>query len=344
MPNTIATANVRDQKPKTGAAVGMRDSLSAWIRPLTSRYALVGVWVAMAGVFTVLRPQTFPTASSFQIIFGTQSALLFLAVAALCTLLVGEFDLSFANVMGLSATTIPVLSQQHHVGIALSCGIALAVSLAAGAINALFVVGFGISSLVVTLGTASLYLGLAELISGQTTVAVSSQALARVATTSVIGLPLSFYYGLAVCLGFAYVLSWTPLGRGIVFVGANRDVARLAGINVNRIRIGSYLMASLFAGLSGILIVATVGGFDSTGSAGYLLPALSAVFLGTAVVHPGRFNPMGTFLALMFLETGIYGLQLMGYSGWVQDAFFGAGLVVAVSLATVVRSRSSAGS
>lgn len=344
MSDTAERSSTQNRASRPASTGGFRHSLSASIRPLTSRYALVGVWLVMAGVFTVLRPQTFPTVSSFQIIFGTQSALLFLAVSALCTLVVGEFDLSFANVMGLSATTIPVLSQQHHVGITLSCVIALAVSLAAGSINALFVVGFGISSLVVTLGTASLYLGLAELISGQTTVAVASQSLARVATTSVLGLPLAFYYGLALCLGFTYVLSWTPLGRSIIFVGANRDVARLAGVNVNRIRTGSYLMASLFAGLSGILIVATVGGFDSTGSAGYLLPALSAVFLGTAVVNPGRFNPMGTFLALMFLETGIYGLQLLGYSGWVQDAFFGAGLVVAVSLATVVRTRSSAAS
>jgi ribose transport system permease protein len=139
---------------------------------------------------------------------------------------------------------------------------------------------------------------------------------------------------------FAYMLAWTPLGRHILFVGTNRDVARLAGINVNRIRIGSYLSASLVAGLSGVLVVATVGGFDPTGAAGYLLPALSAVFLGTAIVKPGQFNPVGTVLALFFLETGIYGLQLMGLSGWVQDVFYGAGLVIAVTISTIVRVRS----
>ncbi|GAB7005493.1 ABC transporter permease [Nocardioides sp. AN3] len=340
MPDNAAVVDHPTRERAADRPAGRRSPLAV-ARPLAARYALVGVWLVMAVAFAALRPETFPTVASVQVIFGTQSVLLFLAVSALCTLVVGEFDLSFANVMGLSATIVPVLSEQHHVDIAVACAIALLASLTAGAVNALFVVRFGISSLVVTLGTASLYLGLAELISGQTTVAVVDRSLARVATTSVLGLPLSFYYGLALCLGFAYLLAWTPLGRSIVFVGANRDVARLAGINVNRIRAGSYLAASLVAGLSGILIVATVGGFDSTGSAGYLLPALSAVFLGTAVVHPGRFNPMGTFLALMFLETGIYGLQLMGYSGWVQDVFFGAGLVAAVTLATVVRARST---
>lgn len=312
----------------------------AWVESLASRYALIGVWALMAIVYGFLRPDTFLTIASAKTVFGSQSALLFLAVAALCTLVVGEFDLSFANVMGLSATLVPVLAGDHHLNIALACFIALVASLAAGAFNAVFVVGFGISSLVVTLGTASLYLGLAELLSNQRAVAVNNAALTKITTNPVLGLPLSFYYGLALCAGFAYVLTWTPMGRHIVFVGANRDVSRLAGINVNRIRIGSYLAASLVAGLSGIVIVGTTGGFDSTGATGYLLPSLSAVFLGTAIVRPGQFNPMGTFLALMFLETGIYGLQLMGYSGWVQDAFYGAGLVVAVTLATVARNRS----
>jgi ribose transport system permease protein len=110
-----------------------------------------------------------------------------------------------------------------------------------------------------------------------------------------------------------------------VFVGANREVARLAGINVDRIRAGAYVAASLIAGLAGVLLVASVGGFDPTASASYLLPALAAVFLGTAIVLPGQFNPMGTFLGIYFPATGILGLQLLGYTGWVQDAFYGGG-------------------
>jgi len=87
------------------------------------------------------------------------------------------------------------------------------------------------------------------------------------------------------------------------------------------------------------MIVATVGGFDSSTSGTYLLPALAAVFLGTAVVQPGMFNPIGTLIAIYFLTTGIFGLQLLGYSGWIQNVFYGAGLVVAVTLAKVVRDR-----
>jgi ribose transport system permease protein len=327
--------------PVAETANGKR--VSAWpsrIRSVSSRYALIGVWILMAIVYAILRPSTFLSGASIQTIFGSQSVLLFLAFSALCTLVVGEFDLSFASVMGLSATLVPVLNAQLGVNIWLSCVIALLVSVAAGVINALFIVRFGISSLVITLGTASLYLGLSELFSGQSTVALTNQSLSVIAITPILGLPLSFYYGVILCVVFAYVLAFTPLGRHILFVGANRDVARLAGINVSRIRVGSYLGASLIAGLGGVLLIATVGGFDPTGASGYLLPALSAVFLGTAIVKPGQFNPVGTVLALFFLETGIYGLQLMGLSGWVQDVFYGAGLVVAVTISTIVRVRS----
>ena len=325
--------------PATAAAAPAAPTVGDRVRLLSSRYALLGVWLLMALLFAVLSDK-FVGVSTAQAIFGSQSALLFLAVAALCTFVVGEFDLSFASVMGLSATIIPVLSTLHHVSLPLACLISLATALACGVINAIFIVLLKVPSLIVTLGTASLFLGIAELISSSTTVSVSSKTFSNIALHNFLGLPLSFYYGLALCAVFAYVLTWMPLGRHIVFVGANREVARLAGINVDRIRAGSYIAGSLIAGLAGILLVMSVGGFDPTASSTYLLPALAAVFLGTAIVLPGQFNPMGTFLGIYFLQTGNFGLQLLGYTGWVTDAFYGAGLVLAVTVATVVRSRS----
>lgn len=334
--DAVRNAVAADAPTSKGSGLSLRDTT----RMIGSRYALVGVWALMALVYGVIMPDKFVGVSTVQAILGSQSALLFLAVSALCTFVVGEFDLSFAGVMGLSATIIPVLSALHHVNLLLSCVIALLVALACGVLNAFFIVVLKVPSLIVTLGTASLFLGIAELISSSTIVSVSSTSFSAVALHNVLGLPLSFYYGLILCVGFAYVLTWMPIGRHVVFVGANREVARLAGINVDRIRAGSYIVASLIAGLSGILVVMSVGGFDPTASSSYLLPALAAVFLGTAIVMPGQFNPMGTFLGIYFLETGILGLQLLGYTGWVQDAFYGAGLVLAVTIATVVRTRS----
>jgi len=306
---------------------------------LVSRFALLGVWLVIVIIYGAIMPHRFLKISSIEAIFNSQATILFLAFASLSTFLVGEFDLSFAAVMGLSATVVAVLVSLHHVNIWLSCGIAVGVSVLAGVINAVFVVKFHVSSLVVTLGSSSVFLGLAELISSSNTVSISDAGFSKVSLYSVLGLPLSFYYGLLLAVVFGYVLYLTPLGRSIAFVGANREVARLAGIKVDLIRAGSYLVDALIAGLGGVLLISSVGGFDPTASANYLLPALAAVFLGTALVTPGQFNPVGTFLGIYFLETGVLGLELLGYSGWVENAFYGAGLIVAVTLSTVVRER-----
>lgn len=307
------------------------------LHQFTSRYALLGVWLLIAVVYAAITPNRFLRVDTAKAIFGSQSVILFLALASLSTFVVGEFDLSFAGVMGLSATIVPVLTTLHHFNVWVSCVIAMAACIGAGSLNAALIVGLRVPSLVVTLGSATLFLGIAELISSSNTVALSDKGFYQIAIYSIGGLPLSFYYGLLLALIFAYVMYWTPLGRHIAFVGANRDVARLAGINVNRIRAASYIIDSLIAGIGGVLLVASAGGFDPTASSTYLLPALAAVFLGTAMVFPGQFNPIGTFLGIYFLETGVLGLQLLGYTGWVQDAFYGAGLVVAVTLATLAR-------
>ncbi len=65
----------------------------------------------------------------------------------------------------------------------------------------------------------------------------------------------------------------------------------------------------------------------------------AAVFLGTAIIEPGRFNPVGTFIGIYFLETGILGLQLFGLQAWVSPVFYGGVLVVAVTISTLLRRR-----
>lgn len=329
--------NERNDRPMT--ATPPQTLPADRLRLFGSRYALLGVWALMIVVYGTLMPQTFLNATTARAILSSQSALVFLSIAVLITFLIGEFDLSFASVMGLSATTIPVLTTLHGVNIAVACLVALAAAVGCGLLNAFFIVVLKVPPLIVTLGTASLFLGIAQLISGATVLAVSNRAFSDVALHPVMGLPLSFYYGLLLALAVAYFLAWTPAGRHVVFVGANPEVARLAGINVELIRALCYITTSFVSGMAGVLLIMTVGGFDPTASATYLLPGLAAVFLGSAIVRPGQVNPMGTWLGIYFLATGIFGLQLLGYTGWVQDVFYGAGLVLAVTLTTFFRRR-----
>lgn len=324
-----------EQTPGRRAADGLD-----WQR-FASRYAIVGIWILMCGLYAALMPGTFLQGSTFRSIFASQQALVFLALAAMMTFVVGEFDLSIASALGLSATLVPVLAILHGWNLGLACVVAVLAAALGGLVNGFLVVRIGVPALIVTLGSSTLMLGIASLVSHQTTVSGLSPGFADVALYEVAGLPVSFFYGLALALTIGYVLTFTPLGRHMTFVGANREVARLAGVAVDRIRLGAFVVGSTLAGVGGVLLVASVGGYDSTVSPTYLLPAFAATFLGTAVVRPGRFNPIGTLVAIYFLATGILGLQMLGYTGWIENVFYGTALIIAVSVATVVRRRTA---
>lgn len=308
------------------------------VSDLGGRFAVVGVWLAMIVVYGALQPARFLTPDTFQTIFGSQQALVFLTAALLCTICVGEFvDLSLASNLGLCAVTVPVLVVHHGWNPVLAGAVAVTAGTLAGAVNGWLVVHLRVNTIVVTLGMGTFLLGIALWISDLTAVSGLGPGFANLALTTFLGLPMSFYYGLAVMLIFAYVLDHTPLGRHMRFVGANREVSHLAGVRVTRIRFGSFVFAGLICGIGGLLAASATGGFDPTVSQSYLMPMFAATFLGTAVIQPGRFNPLGGLVAVYFLATGILGLQLFGVAGWVSDVFYGGVLIIAVTISTLLR-------
>ena len=308
-------------------------------RDLISRTSLIGIWILVAAGFAVFETDLFLQEGTFKTIFGSQYELVFLTVALVCTFTVGEFDLSVASAMGLAGCLVPLLNVQDGVPIVFAVILALAASSGVGAVNGFLVVKVGVDAIVATLGMGTLVLGITLWITNLNTINGLSHGFAELAIRDVFGLPIAFFYGLAACLILAYVLGFTPLGRRMAFVGSSREVARLAGINVNRLRFGAYVAGGFVAGLAGVLLAATLGGYNPNTSGTYLLPAFAAVFLGTAVIQPGRFNPLGGFIAVYFLQTGIVGLQLAGLTGWVENVFYGGVLVLAVSATTLIRKR-----
>lgn len=307
---------------------------------LIERFGILVIWGLVVLVFSLLRPDTFPTAANFQTIFGTQSVQLVITLGLLIPLTAGEFDLSVAAVMGFAATMIGWLNVNHHWGIGLAIVATLGIGLFIGAVNALLVVRIGVPSLIATLGTGTLITGIGFGISNSVTIGGISQGLINAMNHSlVLGLPVAFFIGVLGCFVLWYLFDFTPAGRHLLFVGEGREVARLAGLRVDRMRAASLIASALVCAIAGIMQAGVVGAADPGGGASFLLPAFAGAFLGQTAIKPGRFNPWGTFVAVYFLVTGITGLQLLGAQGWVQDVFYGASLVIAVSLAKVAASR-----
>jgi ribose transport system permease protein len=305
---------------------------------LLERYGLLAVWAIVIAVFGILRPDTFMTSANFSTILGSQAVLVVLALGVTITLTTGDYDLSIAGVLSLSAMLIAVLNAQHGWPIWAAILAALAAGAVVGLINGMFVLVFGVDAFIVTLGTGTVLSGVVLWISDSQTISgVSNGLVDYVVGKTLLGVPIAFYYGLILCVVLWYVFEYTAVGRRLLFVGRGRKVSRLSGINVTRVRWGALVTTAVISAAAGVLYAGTTGGADSTSGASFLLPAFAAAFLGSTTLIPGRFNPWGTIVAVYFLVTGITGLTIIGLASWVQSLFYGGALVLAVALSNAPR-------
>lgn len=310
-----------------------------WARVAES-YALVAALVALFLVFGALQPDVFFTWANVSTMLGSQAILVFLTLALIIPLTAGDFDLSVAAVLTMSAMTVAVLNARMGLPLAVALPAALLVGAAAGLVNAFFILVFRIPSLIVTLGTGTFINGLVLWMSKSATIGGIDFALIDwVVARRLLGIPLAFYYALAMCVILWYVLGYTSLGRRLLFVGRGREVARLSGIRVDRVRFGALMCSALIGALAGIVYAGTIGAADPNSGNTFLLPAFAAAFLGATAITPGRFNPMGSLVAVYFLVVGITGLTMMGIQSFVQNLFYGGALVLAVALSQLARGR-----
>lgn len=313
-----------------------RHSWKLWFE----RYGLLIAWGVLILVLGSVKPEQMFAWNSYATMFGSNAMIVVLTLALLIPLTTGDYDLSVASVMGLSSMLIAVLNVKMGLPIGVAIIIALLAGGLVGAINAFFVLYFGIHSLIVTLGTGYFINGVILWVSNSATIAGVSMGLVKaVILTRLWGIPIGFYYALILAALIWYVFQHTSLGRRLLFVGRGREVARLSGVNVNRMRTAALISAGVIAAFAGVLYTGMRGAADPSSSLAFLLPAFAAAFLGSTAIYPGRFNAPGAFIAVFFLSTGIMGLNFLGVDSFVQNLFYGGGLVIAVSVSQLIRGR-----
>lgn len=304
------------------------------------RVALLLVWLIIIALFSIAMPNSFLNWGNFSIMFASYAPAALLALAIIVPLTAGDYDLSVGAVLTLAASTIGVLNVWHHLPIGLVLIIVLGIGVLVGLFHALFIVYFRVPSLVVTLGSTSLMSGIVQWITNSSTIGGIDNGLIMAAIGyRLFGIPYAFYYALAAALIMWYIFDYTPLGRRLLFVGRGREVARLNGIAVDRVRVGALVMSAVLASAAGILYAGVLGSADPYSGLSYLLPAFAAAFLGATTIQPGRFNSWGTIVAVYFLATGITGLSMLGIPLWVTNVFNGGALILAVTISQITRGR-----
>jgi ribose transport system permease protein len=293
--------------------------------------------------FSVLLPDTFPTALNARSILADKAIVAMLALAATLPMMAGRIDLTVG--FGIVMWHILVLSLQVKYGFPWPLAVLATVMCAAlvGFCNGLLVEVAQVDAFVATLGTGTILYALALWhTDGRQIIGTLPPAFLAINTTSVAGIPIPAVYVVVLAVVLWIITERLPIGRYIYAIGANEKAAALNGIPVRRYVIGVFVSSGILAGLAGCVLGAKLRIGQANVGLDFLLPALVGAFLGSTTIKPGRVNVWGTIFGILILAVGISGIQLLGGAFFVEPLFNGVTLVVAIALAAFAQRRRTA--
>jgi ribose transport system permease protein len=305
------------------------------------RYAFI-ILLFVAVTFFCLYPgtsETFPSQANMKALITGNVVVAIIAIAALIPLVCEEFDLSVGAVAGLSSIFVADhLSGGGSLFVAVFIGISF--GLIIGALNAFLITVVGVNAVITTLGTSIIIAGIiSQLTGGRSITGNIPREFIMFGTGTTYGVPNLCFALILIGAVVWYLLEHTPFGRQLYAYGSNRSAAVLVGIRTKFVLSTSFLLAGGLAGFAGILQVARAGGADPRVGDSFTMPALAAAFLSAAVLQPGRYNVIGTIIAIYFLATLNSGLNLAGAKPFVNNYVNGFALILGVALAVVFSKR-----
>jgi rhamnose transport system substrate-binding protein len=303
-------------------------------------WALLLVLAAETVFFSAFAPNFFTVGNFFEITrFCAELGLL--AVALTPVIVTGGIDLSVGAMMGLAAVSFGAASRTWHLALPLAAACALLVGLAGGALNALLIARLGLPALIVTLGTLSLFRGVAE---GMTQAAVNYTGfppgflfLGQGYLGGLIPTQLPIF--VAIAAAYVVLLHRSVVGRALYAIGFTAQGARYAALPVAR-RVGLvYVLSGVVASVAAIIYVAHLGQARSDAGTGYELDAITAVVLGGTSVFGGRGTIGGTLLGIFALAVLQTGLHLAAWPSELTGVLTGVLLLTTIAADRHIRRR-----
>ena len=269
-----------------------------------------------------------------------------LALALALLIVTGEIDLSIAAILALGSLAMGYAMQAGAgpLGMALA---AFATGGVAGAVNGVLVTHYKLPSIVVTIGTLSLYRGLAMVALGDKAISGYPEVFSTLGNSylgEVIGLrwltlPIEFAILLVAAVAVGITLHRTVLGRRLYAIGANPVAARFSGIQADRYRLALFVFAGLMAALAAILLTGRIGSTRPNIAMGWELDAITMVILGGVAIEGGRGSIVGTMLAVLLLGLFTFAMGLANVTGIVMSMVIGALLIVSMVLPRLFKRR-----
>jgi ribose transport system permease protein len=322
---TTATAPTEEQQPEQSKG-------NAAVEWLKGQYALFILVVLL--IIAALSSPAFLTGTNITNLLLQMSIIGVVVMAELIIVLTGGIDISVGSALGLAAVLCAGLFGGFSVWLALLVGIAIGGII--GLVNGWLVSFRGLEPFIVTLGMLALARGLVYAYSeGIPITPQASDTFAQIGQTTVLGIPVLTLIWIAIVLIVAFLLRRTVWGRRVYAIGSNKEAARSSGIPVRATLWSVYILGGLLVGLGGWMFVCRFG--SATALAGNLmeLEAIAAVVIGGAALSGGKGTVFGAVVGTIIFQVIANLLSLLNVSTFLQDAFRGALILVAVTLATV---------
>ena len=266
-----------------------------------------------------------------------------LALALTPIIVSAGIDLSVGSMMGLAAIVLGWLWRDAGLPIGLAIALTLLLGIAGGALNAVLIARLAFPPLIVTLGTLSLFRGIAEgMTGGIQHYSGFPQGFLDIGQGYVFGVvPTQLFVFIAAALASAWLLHRTSIGRALYAIGHSREGARYAGIPVGRRLSAAYVLSGFAASVAAVIYVAHLGQAKADAGTGYELMAITAVVLGGASIFGGRGTIPGTVLGLFSIVLLQNGLRLTGQPAELSGILTGV-LLIATIMADLLSRRSKA--
>jgi len=330
-----------ERTPGTPRAMARRDFrfvVLNWFRELT----LVPVIVVMMFAGSLVNPVFFTTSNLINVAEGG-AALGMVVVAESLILLTGKFDISLQGTFGLAPLLGAwLIAPKASQGLGtewnpwLGLLVVLLVGLAVGTFNGFLVIKANFNAFIFTLAMSILLTGLQLGWLGGQTVYNLPEAYIYLGAESWFGVPVAIWLTIAAFAAAALFLRYHRIGRAMYAIGGNLEAARAAGIQVDRIRIGVFIVASLLAAIGGLMQAGRVTAVTAGQGSNLIFGVFAAAVIGGISLEGGRGRVVGalTGVILLALVTNILTLSDVS-STWI-DAVDGAIILIALGLAKLI--------
>lgn len=285
-------------------------------------------------VFFSLASDTFLTSRNITNVLGQASLAMIGAIGLGMLVISGEIDVSIGSLVG--AVAIPLVVVMNQTG-SLELGIAsaLLLALAVGVINGYLSAYLGINSLIVTLGSLFVIRGGIYIYTGQKAIPddLALESFYQLGNGRLLGtIPYTALVALVLLVGCSYLMRYRPFGRQLYAVGGSPEVARLAGYNVRRTKFIAFVLCSLLAGISGILLSSRLGSAVHVSGLGFEFQVVAAVVLGGVSLAGGIGSLLGAALGVLILAFLSNGLGMLKLATEWQQVITGFIILGAVGL------------